>query len=155
MYLMKVYNITPLHMKPTLVFLFTFYIHSISYSQIVNYAYDNSGNRTSRTLTMSKSLLNEKDTSNINTEKITEQVGEQSIVVYPNPVREEVNVELSGYDENLDGSITIFDQGGRLIINQQQISTRNTFNLSRYSKGIYFMIIKIGAKQTKYTIIRN
>lgn len=132
-----------------------FYLHTISYGQIVTYAYDNSGNRTSRTITSSKGMQSQSDSSKINTEKITEQVGEQSIVVYPNPVREEVNVELTGYDENLDGSITIIDQSGRLIIQQPHLSSVNTFNLSRYSKGIYFMIIKIGANQTKYTIIRN
>ena len=142
-------------MKHFLILMVVFYLHAISYGQIVTYAYDNSGNRTSRTVTVSKGLLSESDSSKINTEKITEQVGEQSIVVYPNPVREEVNVELTGFDESLDGSITLIDQGGRLIINQPQISTRNTINLSRYSKGIYFMIIKIGTNQTKYTIIRN
>ena len=131
------------------------YLHGVSYGQIVTYAYDNSGNRTSRTLTVSKGLSNEIDSSKINTEKITEQVGEQSIAVYPNPVKEDVTVEIAGYEETLDGLITLIDQGGRLIINQPQISTRNTINLSRYSKGVYFMIIKIGTKQTKYTIIRN
>ena len=100
-------------------------------------------------------MLSESDSSKINTEKITEQVGEQSIVVYPNPVREEVNVEIDGYDENLVGSITIFDQSGRLIVSQPQILIRNTFNMSRYSNGIYFIVIKIGENQTKYTIIRN
>ena len=142
-------------MKHFLISMVVFYLHTISNGQIVTYAYDNSGNRTSRTLTVSKGLLSESDSSKINTEKITEQVGEQSIVVYPNPVREEVNVELTGYDENLDGSITIIDQGCRLIINQPHLSTVNTLNLSRYSKGIYFMIIRIGTNQTKYTIIRN
>jgi hypothetical protein len=142
-------------MKHTLLILAILCLHTISFSQIVTYAYDNSGNRTSSTVTVSKGLLTESDSSTINTEKITEQVGEQAIVVYPNPVREEVNVEITGYDENLDGSITLFDQGGRLIIQQAHLSSVNSFNLSRYAKGIYFMIIKIGTNQTKYTIIRN
>ncbi len=142
-------------MKHLLILMAVLYLHGVSYGQIVTYAYDNSGNRTSRTLTVSKGLSNEIDSSKINTEKITEQVGEQSIAVYPNPVKEDVTVEIAGYEETLDGSITLIDQGGRLIINQPQISTRNTINLSRYSKGVYFMIIKIGTKQTKYTIIRN
>lgn len=142
-------------MKPSIILVIVVFMHTAGYSQIVNYVYDNSGNRTSRTVILSKSLLNERDTSTIITEKITELLGEQSIVVYPNPVREEVNVELTGYEDNLDGSIILYDQVGRLIINQPQISTRNTFNLSQYLKGIYFMIIKIGTIQTKYTIIKN
>jgi hypothetical protein len=142
-------------MKHFLILTAIFYLHSISYGQVVNYAYDNSGNRTSRTVTVSKSMLTKRDTSNINTDKIIEQIGEKSIVVYPNPVSEEVNVEITGYDENLDGSITLIDQGGRLIFQKPHLSSVNTFNLSRYSKGVYFMIIKIGANETKYTIIRN
>ena len=124
-------------------------------AQIVNYAYDASGNRTSRTVTFSKSLLEKSDSSQYEKQEIIEQLGERSITVYPNPVSEEVNVEISGYDENMVGSITIFDQSGRLIISQPQISIRNSFNMSRYSKGIYFMVIRIGENQTKYTIIRN
>jgi hypothetical protein len=124
-------------------------------SQTINYAYDNSVNRVSRRLAVSKSLLNERDSSSIAKEKITEQIGEKSIVVYPNPAREEVNVEISGYDENLKGSITLFDQGGRMLINNTQISIRNTFNLSRYPNGIYFMLIQIGTNRTNYTIVKT
>jgi hypothetical protein len=142
-------------MKQTLLFVIFILLHAAILSQTVNYGYDNAGNRTSRRLSVSKSLLNERDSTSLEREKITEQIEDKTIIVYPNPVREEVNVEISGYDENLDGSISLFDQVGRLLINQQQISQRNTFNLSRYSRGIYFMIIKIGTNKTKYTIIKD
>lgn len=142
-------------MKHSLILLMVVCLHTAGYAQIVNYLYDNSGNRTSRTLTLSKSLLNGRDTTMINEDKITEQLGEKSIVVYPNPASEEVNVEITGYDENLDGSISLIDQGGRLLINQQHLSVRNTFNLTQYSQGVYFMIIRIGTNQSKYTIIKN
>ena len=120
----------------------------------MNYAYDNSGNRTSRTVTLSKSLRAERDTSKYK-EKITEQIAEQTIVVYPNPVKEEVNIEIKGVEENLEGSVYLFDQGGRLLITQSEISTRNTINLSRYPAGIYFIIIRVGNNKTKYTIIKD
>ena len=141
-------------MKHPLIFLVVFYLHVISYGQIVNYAYDNSGNRTSRTVTLSKSLRAERDTSKYK-EKITEQIAEQTIVVYPNPVKEEVNIEIKGVEENLEGSVYLFDQGGRLLITQSEISTRNTINLSRYPAGIYFIIIRVGNNKTKYTIIKD
>jgi len=141
-------------MKHYLIFIALFSLPVISNGQIVNYAYDNSGNRTSRTITLSKSLMAAPDTSKYD-EKITEQIDEQTIIVYPNPVKEEVNIEITGIDENLEGSVCLFDQGGRLLITQSQISTRNTFNLSRYPTGIYFIIIRLGNNKTKYTIIKD
>lgn len=141
-------------MKHILLFFVVFYLSVISYGQIVNYAYDNSGNRTSRTVTLSKSILTDRDSSK-SQEKITEQIEDQSIIVYPNPVREEINVEISGYDESRESSITVIDQGGRILINQVQVSNRNTLNLSRYPTGVYFMIIRLGNNKTKYTIIKE
>jgi hypothetical protein len=144
-------------MKNFILLLLLVQLSVLCYGQttIVTYAYDDSGNRTSRTLTVSKSLLIPKDSILVDTVKINEQLGEKSITVYPNPVREEVNVEINGYDENVKGSIILIDQSGRTLINQPYISSRNTYNLTRYAKGIYFMVIRIGTSKTQYTIIRN
>lgn len=143
-------------MKQYLIFMVVFYLQAISYGQTqVDYLYDNSGNRTSRrTIILSKSLIQERDSTK-NEEKITEQIEDKTILVYPNPVREEVNIEITGIDENIEGSIYLFDEGGRLLITASQISTRNTFNLARYPTGIYFLIIRLGNNKTKYTIIKN
>jgi hypothetical protein len=141
-------------MKLFLIIILAFFFSVISYSQVVNYAYDDSGNRTSRTITLSKSLLSETESAK-SQERITEQVAEQTIIVYPNPVKEEVNVEISGFDDTRGGSVFLFDQSGRLLVTQSRILTRNTFNLSRYPAGIYFIIIQLGNNKSKYTIIKD
>jgi uncharacterized delta-60 repeat protein len=69
---------------------------------------------------------------------------------YPNPVDEKVTIELSdGLNKN---EISIFDSCGNLLeIKKTSLSNSITLDLSRYSKGIYF--IKIDNLVRKIEII--
>jgi hypothetical protein len=141
-------------MKRYLVFMLVFYLSVVSYGQIVNYVYDDSGNRTSRTVTLSKSLKTENDSLK-SQDKITEQIEEQVITIYPNPFQEEVNIDITGMEENSVANITMYDHGGRLLLKRSNVSTRTNLNLSQYAKGVYFMIIRLGNNTTKWTIIKD
>ena len=124
---------------------------------IVHYTYDGSGNRASRrteVLQLGKSLKEARDSTK-KEEKVNEEIDNFSIVVYPNPASYEVNIEIDGSIDELNGSLLLIDQGGRLLISQVQISTRNILNLYNYPRGVYFIVLRIGDKQSKYTIIKK
>jgi hypothetical protein len=142
-------------MKSILLFFLSIFLSNICFGQTFNYSYDNSGNRVSRKLIISKSLIENNDSSITNNDRIIEPIDDKTILVYPNPTSEEVNIEISGYTDPINGSMFLIDQGGRMIMDRPINSTRNTYNLSRYSKGVYFLVIRIGTFQTKYTIIKN
>jgi len=134
-----------------LVFLFT---SVLTYGQTVSFRYDNSGNRTSRTtITLKSTALSEDETKP--KESYSDQIGEHGIVIYPNPVENELTVEIQRLDEETDASITLFDQGGRLVLKQDKAMSSNLLSLSHLSPGTYFMIIRVDTNNTKWKIVKE
>lgn len=123
--------------------------------QSVRFSYDKSGNRTSRTSTITlKSTSSSEDQAKL-VETFADQVGEHGIKIYPNPVTTELTVEIQGMDENIDASISIIDQAGRLVISQIKATGSNLIDLSRLSPGNYFMVIRVGNQNTKWNIVKE
>jgi hypothetical protein len=125
-----------------------------TYGQTVSFRYDNSGNRTSRTTITLKSASSSEDETKPE-ESFSDQVGEHGIVIYPNPVENELTVEIQGLDEKTDASITLFDQGGRLVLKQDKATNSNLLGLSHLSPGTYFMTIRVGSDSTKWKIVKE
>ena len=122
--------------------------------QSVTFRYDNSGNRTSRNFIALKSTSGA--SSDISpSDTYSDQLDKQSVLIYPNPVRSEITVELKGLEENTEGSIVVFDQGGRLVVTHDMVSSNNTLDLSHLSAGTYIMVIRLGSSSTKWTIVKE
>ena len=65
-----------------------------------------------------------------------------NVKLYPNPTRDEVNVEVEGYyDNNL--SISLYDFQGILIYSQEQCSSKVSISLSELNipNGLYVLRI--------------
>jgi hypothetical protein len=74
-----------------------------------------------------------------------EEVSATKLLVYPNPVKDKLHINLLGF-ENLTGlNVQIFDVAGKLITNHLPL---NTINVSHLSAGVYF--VKIGDKTAKF-----
>jgi len=125
-----------------------------TYGQTVSFRYDNSGNRTSRTTITLKSASSSEDETTPE-DSFSDQVGEHGIVIYPNPVENELTVEIQGLDEKSDASITLFDQEGRLVLKQDKAMGSNLLSLSHLSPGTYFMTIRVGSDSTKWKIVKE
>ena len=67
---------------------------------------------------------------------------QSSTFVYPNPVTDILNVNITNAQNNII-SARIFDSYGKLIYNGQMISGTNTINMTNFSKGIYLLRLKI------------
>jgi len=74
-----------------------------------------------------------------------EEVSATKLLVYPNPVKDVLHINLLGF-ENLTGlNAQIYDISGKLITNHLPL---NTINVSHLSAGVYF--VKIGDKTAKF-----
>ena len=69
-----------------------------------------------------------------------------SLIIYPNPTSDLVNVQLTMNNEQLEGiEIQVFDVYGKLLEVEDMADARGTspqttqIDLSRYAKGVYFM----------------
>jgi YD repeat-containing protein len=126
----------------------------LSYGQTVSFTYDNSGNRTSRTTIILKSATGN-TVEESSSSAYEDQIGEHSILIYPNPIESEITVKIQGLKEDNAGAINLYDQSGRLVLTLDDIGSNNTLNLSRLSAGNYFMIIQLENDQTKWTIVKE
>lgn len=124
------------------------------FGQTQKFWYDASGNRTSRKTIGLKSesgIIDDKNTPG----KFSDQVGEKEILIYPNPVRSHLTIEINGYEEGINAGFYVIDQGGRQIINQNRATQSTTLDLSEFPPGVYFLLIKVGNERSKWTIIKE
>lgn len=68
-----------------------------------------------------------------------EQLQEASLSVYPNPVKDVVNVRLSDNSIHSSLEITITDLLGREVLRLAETSLRNTIDVSTLKRGIYLL----------------
>ncbi|MBK7965346.1 MAG: T9SS type A sorting domain-containing protein [Bacteroidetes bacterium] len=70
-----------------------------------------------------------------------------SQVLFPNPARENVNIQFSSTIIS-DFQITLVDQAGRMIASEMGIATEGTnlksLNIETLSSGIYSIVIRLG-----------
>lgn len=150
-------------MKKLLLFL-TLFLHNVN-AQTLEFTYDNAGNQIQRelvTITVN-SLLNTNNSEETEEEETTmlpmsNSINDNASIIelYPNPVVDLLNVE---WQSNLQiAEIMLFDNTGKLLQLKKvyEGTTRETFNLSNYSSGMYYIRLFDSFQQSKsYKIIKK
>ncbi len=135
----------------------------------IYYSYDNAGNRTYRgtipmpTLKSAKvdstelALLNQQSDPQAGKKKevFEDKLGEQKILIYPNPTQGELRVDITGFDLSVESSITIYNPSGKLIAKKGPLSGSDVMNISTYPNGIYIMRVSIGDKMSEWKILKE
>jgi len=151
-------------MLKKLLLLLTFYACNVN-AQTLQFTYDSAGNQIQRELvTISVNSLSHTD-SEEETEQEEETLLPKSnsindnsteIELYPNPVVDLLNVE---WQSNLQiTEIMLFDSTGKMLQLKKvyEGTTRETFNLSSYSSGMYYVRLFDSFQQSKsYKIIKK
>lgn len=67
--------------------------------------------------------------------------------LFPNPANKVINLDLRAIEESLN--VRIMDFSGRVILERNNLQSGNleSFDVSEYSKGIYFMLLDNGSTQ--------
>jgi len=65
-------------------------------TDVISYAYDNAGNRTSRKVVVYTTTLTHAKKQTQDPKPVEEQLGERKITVYPNPTKGALAVEITG-----------------------------------------------------------
>jgi len=122
----------------------------------INYSYDASGNRVSRVISFSKSITKSSDsTANTKENSFTDQLGRIKIVLYPNPTKGLLTIEVTNLPDNTKGGITIADASGKLLQESTSLKSTNTIDLSNQSPGMYFLRIRAGDEVTEWKVLRE
>lgn len=116
-----------------------------------SFKYDDSGNRTDRTIivipksaTIPKDSLLAKELE----KPLDDLIGLQKTRIYPNPTKGILRIDLPALAEQ-EAIIMLYDSNGKLIIRQAAIELNNELNLTAYPSGIYIMTIQIGKNDRK------
>jgi len=124
-----------------------------SAAQSFSYAYDNAGNRISRTIILSQPLAAKQQ--NKDSVFYQEILSNKEIKLYPNPVKTTLSVFISGYDKNIKGEYSLFDIQGKAILYNTLKSESFEIDMSAYSTGNYIMRLVINDEATTWKIIKQ
>ena len=72
------------------------------------------------------------------------------IKVFPNPVKDIVNVQFTGTANNAGSSLQIYDGIGKLFLNKEALQQHNEISMQSASKGTYFLVIITKDKKRQY-----
>ena len=132
----------------------------------IYYSYDAAGNRTSKTITLTKTMKNmarpdtvivaESEPFIYDMDELQNDVlGKAEIKIYPNPTQGVLRVDISGVELSTTDQIEIFNGKVHLVKSVSNITGSNMIDLSESVSGIYFMRITIGDEQTTWRIIKE
>ncbi|MBD8348454.1 leucine-rich repeat protein [Dysgonomonas sp. HGC4] len=113
------------------------------------FTYDPAGNRIKREIILANTRSAEQPVSFIDI------VDNQKVVIYPNPTRGALTVEVSGTVPGKSDIIQIYNMQGHLIKHQSMENIRTSLDISAQPKGVYLMKIIINQKATTWKIIKE
>ncbi|MDZ7743805.1 MAG: T9SS type A sorting domain-containing protein [Bacteroidota bacterium] len=132
----------------------------------VIYSYDANGNRTLRnTITLMSQPVHttQQDTINILDEKDylllesyhQEDIGEQSITIYPNPTGGAFAVRVTNMPATLQRKMLLYSIGGNENYRSEDFDEMTVIDLSGHENGTYLLKILLGDKISTWKIIKQ
>jgi hypothetical protein len=126
------------------------------------FTYDLSGNLTDRNIVLSSSALKSVKADSTSYDKSSSpQVFEenvnstQKVVIYPNPTRGQLKVEIEGFTETTRASVYLYSLSGELLISKSPASGSSSLDLSVFSLGTYILKVKIDDKISEWKVIKQ
>lgn len=81
---------------------------------------------------------------------------EKLFEIYPNPSSSQINVKLQGYAEGVEGELLIFSTDGKVLTQKQgTLKYLNTFDVSEWAQGVYFIRVSVGKLKSVQKFVKN
>lgn len=81
---------------------------------------------------------------------------EELFQIYPNPSTSQINVKLQSYAEGYEGEILIFSVDGKVMQRESgTLKYLNTFDVSEWAQGVYFIRVRVGKLKSVQKFIKN
>ena len=122
-------------------------------AQSFRYAYDNAGNRVSRTLVVGQphGISRQYNDSVI----YHEVLANKEISLYPNPVKTNLTVNVKGYNQDAGGEYYLFDMQGKVLLHNTMRIESFQIDMSAYAVGNYIMRIVLDGESTTWKVIKK
>jgi Secretion system C-terminal sorting domain len=134
------------------------------FGQSIEFSYDANGNRLSRTLVVERlksatiqfpvtdpKSLNPVD----NKVALVPEEGEINAVVYPNPNKGLIKIDITNMPLNSNKELRLYDLSGAELIVKRNFESYSEMDISRFKDGIYILRIKINEKVFDWKVIKS
>lgn len=132
--------------------------------QTIDYGYDNSGNRTSRSVIHLLSSTGGSMSSNISNKTAIDEADDQKettlssnnngIVIYPNPVSSELFIENQKSDNQILQKIKVFNSNGQVLYARENVLGDVTVPFHHLPRGSYVLWVLMNNQVWRYEIIK-
>ena len=85
----------------------------------------------------------------------SDKVGEQQILIYPNPTTGSLKIKITPFNTSLTTEITVYDMLSHLLIKEICSGELTTINLSKYPQGSYILKVLIGDKKIEWKVVKQ
>lgn len=145
-------------MKKTilLTFIITLMCSAVFADHIVQFTFDDAGNRIGRAIVLPAASTSRRDavSADSTTAVFTDTFAEMKLNVYPNPTQGELKIELEGLPEGEAFRFLIFSSGGEQILNVETTDNPADADLSECPSGIYLLKLFYKEITKEFKIIR-
>lgn len=86
--------------------------------------------------------------------KYAQTLNNTTINIYPNPTVGQLNINFSDLSDLNQGSISVFDNTGRLISSNKVTSTQESVDISNEAKGNYIIMINLNGVIREWKVIK-
>ena len=124
------------------------------FSQKISFTYDADGNMESRYVVTLRSVTTQDEEEEAPARMISVESGGQKIIIYPNPTKGEIQVDIIPLNTEEENFMHIFDASGRLL-ETKKILSEHTFLEISGTPGVYLLNIHLGENITKWKIIKQ
>lgn len=155
-------------LKQTYLLLISLMLMNYAYSQksqVVEFIYDGSGNRTMRQIIDIKDrdnipedsaqMVNNWDFTDTTALKYTEMINNISITIYPNPNGGMFKVVLGNTEKNTEASLYLHSLAGSLVFEKDPIEQVTDVDIRNQKNGTYILTIIVNHKKKTWKVIKQ
>ena len=122
----------------------------------IQYGYDDAGNRTSRTYIILFVGPKSEEIEITDDDETLSNAQERDVQVYPNPVKDELFVEIQKGDENENYRLMLFDGSGKMLKeSNRQGNGKEPIDMRLFPSGVYYLIISSREGKLEYKIVKE
>jgi hypothetical protein len=143
-------------MKRKILFFSVFALFaSATAAQTLQFAYDEAGNRISRTITILSPDLRAGEERQDVTSLVEQLATDLSVKIYPNPTKGLLQVELLGIGTDETVQLVLFGLNGQVLLQTDTTSKLVSVDMLEHSTGVYVLRLTVRGRSTDYKIIKQ
>lgn len=119
----------------------------------LDFEHDADGNLSSRKIA-TLSAKSKENNSSIDSTAVTDVMGKQKIILYPNPTRGILRLDIKLFDPNKKNTYSVYSLSGAKLCDGNILSSSAEIDLSQYPQGNYLLDLLLDGKVSRWKIIK-